>query len=111
VGTREYLIQLNSSPELVSAINNVPIKTVDGAPVYMRDVAQVRDGYSVQSNIVRDDGDDPHCSRFCGMAARLLSRWWRVKKLLPAIESTLPPRFTLRRCSTSRSSCALPSAE
>src|SRR5258706_11165714 len=56
VGTREYLIQLNSSPELVSAINNVPIKTVNGAPVYMRDVAQVRDGYQVQTNIVRVDG-------------------------------------------------------
>src|SRR5258707_13049461 len=56
VGTREYLIQLNSSKELISQLNNVPIKTVNGAPVYMRDVAQVRDGYQVQTNIVRVDG-------------------------------------------------------
>jgi multidrug efflux pump subunit AcrB len=42
VGAREYLIRLNSSPALVSAMNNMPIKTVNGAPVYMRDVAQVR---------------------------------------------------------------------
>ena len=39
VGTREYLIRLNSSPELISALNDMPIKTVNGAPVYMRDVA------------------------------------------------------------------------
>src|ERR1019366_7324150 len=56
VGTREYLIQLNSSPDLVTGLNDVPIKTVNGAPVYMRDVAQVRDGYQVQTNIVRTDG-------------------------------------------------------
>src|SRR5258706_13513182 len=56
LGTREYLIQLNSSPELISAMNDLPIKTVNGAPVYLRDVAQVRDGYSVQTNIVRTDG-------------------------------------------------------
>src|SRR6266576_1872474 len=57
IGTREYLIQLNSSPELVTALNDVPLKTVNGAPIYMRDVAQVRDGYSVQTNIVRTDGN------------------------------------------------------
>ena len=49
VGTREYLIRLNSSPELISAMNDIPIKTVNGAPVYMRDVGQVRDGYQVQT--------------------------------------------------------------
>jgi multidrug efflux pump subunit AcrB len=47
------LIRLNSSPEVISAINDMPVKTVNGAPVYMRDVAQVRDGYQVQTNIVR----------------------------------------------------------
>src|SRR5438445_7860723 len=40
VGTREYLIELNSSPELLTTLNNVPIKTVNGAHVYMKDVAQ-----------------------------------------------------------------------
>src|SRR6202041_3797535 len=56
VGTREYLIRLNSSPELISAMNDIPIKTVNGAPVYMRDVGQVRDGYQVQTNMVRING-------------------------------------------------------
>jgi Cu/Ag efflux pump CusA len=48
VGTREYLIRLNSSPALISAMNDLPIKTVNGAPVYMRDVGQVQDGYRVR---------------------------------------------------------------
>src|ERR1700731_1640211 len=48
VGTREYLIQLNSSPDLISSLNDVPIKMINGAPVYMRDIAQGRDGYHLR---------------------------------------------------------------
>src|SRR2546427_11764128 len=42
VGDREYLVRLNSSPDLVEAMNDLPIKTVNGATVYIKDVAQVR---------------------------------------------------------------------
>jgi len=56
IGEREYPVRLNGSPEVVKALNDVPIKIVDGTPVYLRDVAQVRDGYAVQTNIVRHDG-------------------------------------------------------
>src|SRR6266446_3877334 len=91
VGTREYLIQLNSSPELISALDNVPIKTVNGAPVYMQDVAQVRDGYQVQTNIVRTDG---HPSALLTVlrhgGASTLAVVDGVKKLLPAVQATLP---------------------
>src|ERR1700688_1497582 len=52
----EYRIKVNSSPELLDDFNNLPIKTVNGAPVYIKDVAQVRDGVSVQNNIVRTNG-------------------------------------------------------
>jgi multidrug efflux pump subunit AcrB len=52
----EYHIRVNSSPLVLDELNNLPIKTVNGAPVYMRDVAQVRDGFSVQNNIVRTNG-------------------------------------------------------
>ena len=52
----EYQIKVNSSPVTVDELNNLPIKTVNGATVYMKDVAQVRDGFSVQTNIVRTDG-------------------------------------------------------
>src|ERR1700687_97239 len=91
VGTREYLIQLNSSPELVSALNDVPIKTVNGAPVYMRDVAQVRDGYQVQTNIVRSDGKRSALLTVLRHGgASTLTVVDDVKKLLPAVEATLP---------------------
>lgn len=92
VGTREYLIQLNSSPELISALNSVPIKTVNGAPVYMRDVAQVRDGYQVQTNIVRADGKRSALLTVLRHGgASTLAVVDGVKKLLPAVEATLPP--------------------
>jgi multidrug efflux pump subunit AcrB len=52
----EYHIKVNSSPLLLDDLNNLPIRTVNGAPVYMKDVAQVRDGFSVQNNIVRTNG-------------------------------------------------------
>jgi multidrug efflux pump subunit AcrB len=55
-GDRDYLIRVNSSPVNMQDLNDLPIKTVNGATVYVRDVAQVRDGYAVQTNIVRENG-------------------------------------------------------
>ncbi|MBV8828085.1 MAG: efflux RND transporter permease subunit, partial [Acidobacteriaceae bacterium] len=52
----EYQVRLNSSPVVLDDLNNLPIKTVNGATVYMKDVAQVHDGFSVQNNIVRTNG-------------------------------------------------------
>jgi multidrug efflux pump subunit AcrB len=53
----EYQVKLNSSPLVVNELNNLPIKTVNGATVYIKDVAQVHDGFSVQTNIVRTNGN------------------------------------------------------
>ena len=52
----EYQVETNSAPTLLDALNNLPIKTVNGAVVYIRDVAHVRDGNPPQTNIVRVDG-------------------------------------------------------
>jgi CzcA family heavy metal efflux pump len=52
----EYAIETNSSPSVVDQFNNLPIRTINGAAVYLRDVAHVRDGSSPQTNIVRVDG-------------------------------------------------------
>src|SRR5437899_2097556 len=91
IGTREYLIHLNSSPELVSALNEVPIKVVNGAPIYMRDVAQVRDGYQVQTNIVRTNGARSTLLTILKHgSASTLAVVNDVKALLPKIEATLP---------------------
>src|SRR2546427_806008 len=56
LGGREYSVRLNSSPEVVAQLNDMPIKQVNGAMVYIRDVAYVRDGAGVQTNIVRQNG-------------------------------------------------------
>jgi multidrug efflux pump subunit AcrB len=52
----EYAIETNSAPSLIEALNSLPIKTVNGAVIYIRDVAHVRDGNPPQTNIVKVDG-------------------------------------------------------
>lgn len=52
----EYYIKLNSSPDLIADLNNIPIKSINGTVIYVHDVAHVRDGYPPQTNIVRMDG-------------------------------------------------------
>jgi multidrug efflux pump subunit AcrB len=56
VDNREYTVSTNSSPVDALMLNDVPIKTVNGKLVYMRDVAHVRDGWSVQQNVARANG-------------------------------------------------------
>ena len=56
MGPYEYQVEMNSSPLKVSELNNLPIKTVNGSPIYIRDVAHVRDGNPPQTNIVRVNG-------------------------------------------------------
>ena len=55
-GDRDYQIKLNNSPRVLDELNNLPLKTVNGATVYMKDVAQIHDGYTVQTGIVRTNG-------------------------------------------------------
>ena len=56
MGTQEYPVLMNSSPESVSAIGQLPIRTVNGNVVHIRDVANVRDGFSPQTSIVHANG-------------------------------------------------------
>ena len=56
IGSFEYAIQLNSAADEIEALGNLPIKAVNGAMVYLRDVASIRDGNPPQSNIVHVNG-------------------------------------------------------
>src|ERR1700733_1368101 len=56
IGDREYDIALNSSAKTIAELNDVPVKVVNGAMVYLRDVAYVHDGNSFQTNVPRRDG-------------------------------------------------------
>lgn len=96
MGTREYSVRLNSSPEVVDALNDLPIKVSNGAMVYIRDVAQVRDGFAVQSNIVNQDGRRSTLVTILKSgAASTLDIVERVKAALPRIKGLLPPELDL----------------
>jgi CzcA family heavy metal efflux pump len=56
LGPVEYNIEMNGTPATIAELNDLPVKTADGATLYMRDVAHIRDGFSPQTNIVRQDG-------------------------------------------------------
>ena len=56
LGTLEYNVEMNGSPQTVEELNDLPVKTVNGATIYMREVAHVRDGFSPQTNIVLSNG-------------------------------------------------------
>src|SRR3984957_8738638 len=92
VGKREYLVRVNSSPEILDELNNMPIKTVNGATVYMRDVAQIHMGYAVQTNIVRTNGNrGALLTVLKNGKASTLSIVNKIRSALPAIEGGLPP--------------------
>ncbi|HYC37905.1 MAG TPA: efflux RND transporter permease subunit [Usitatibacter sp.] len=56
-GDTEYSVTLDASPDSIAALGDLPIRTANGATVYLRDVADVRDGFQPQTNIVRRDGE------------------------------------------------------
>ena len=56
IGQFEYQVETNSAPDKISQLNDLPIRSVNGAMVYIHDVAHVRDGFPPQTNIVRVDG-------------------------------------------------------
>jgi len=55
-GATEYSVRMNGSPEAIAGLNDLPVRTSAGATTYLRDVANVRDGFSPQTNVVRQDG-------------------------------------------------------
>jgi multidrug efflux pump subunit AcrB len=56
IGTKDYMLTMNNSPDVLETINSFPIKQEDGRTVFMRDVAHVHDGFQVQTNSVSVDG-------------------------------------------------------
>ena len=55
-GATEYTVRMNGSPDAINGLNDLPVRTINGATTYIRDVAYVRDGFSPQTNVVRQDG-------------------------------------------------------
>jgi CzcA family heavy metal efflux pump len=97
MGEREYNVRLNSSPEILDALNHVPVRQVNGATVYLRDVAQVRDGYEVQTAIVRENGKrSTLLTVLKNGGASTLDVVRKLKAELPRVMSTLPETLKIR---------------
>ena len=97
IGQFEYDVDLNASPPTVEAFNNFPVKVVNGAPIYVRDVAHVRDGYAPQTNIVRQDGGRAVLLTVLKAGnASTLAVVEGVRKLLPVVAATLPPSLKIQ---------------
>jgi multidrug efflux pump subunit AcrB len=56
IGSKDYTVAMNNSPDVIAAINQFPIRQIDGKTVFIRDVAHVHDGYQVQTNSVSQNG-------------------------------------------------------
>src|SRR6202790_492187 len=56
IGSKDYVLTMNNSPDVIETINSFPIKETDGRTVFMRDVAHVHDGFQVQTNSVAVNG-------------------------------------------------------
>ncbi|HVC47415.1 MAG TPA: efflux RND transporter permease subunit [Terracidiphilus sp.] len=96
----EYAVETNSAPELVEQLNNLPIKTVNGAVLYIRDVAHVRDGNPPQTNIVRVDGKRAILMNVLKTgSASTLDIIRGVRERLAAIKSQLPPQLKINALS------------
>jgi len=96
MGEREYNVRLNSSPTEVDQLNDLPIKEVNGAMVYIRDIGHVRDGAAVQTNIVRRNGRrSALLTVLKSGGASTLDVVNRVRARMPSVLATLPPALKL----------------
>ena len=97
IGATEYDVELNTSPKVLDELNDLPIKTVNGATLYVRDVAQVRDGYQPQVNVVRQDGVRGSLLTILKSgSASTLDVVSRVKAAMPRILRGLPAELEVK---------------
>ncbi len=97
IGSKDYTVTMNNSPDLIDAINNFPVKTINGKTVFVRDVAHVHDGYQVQTNSVTQNGLPGALMlvRKTG-GVSTLAVIEGVKEALPDIERLLPKGVSLK---------------
>jgi multidrug efflux pump subunit AcrB len=96
IGRTEYNVGLNGSPSMVDALNRIPLKVVGAGTIYVQDVAHVRDGYAVQQNIVRQDGQRGVLLTVQKSGnASTVSIVSAIYNALPRIKATLPPELVV----------------
>lgn len=96
IGETEYLVKVNSSPTTISAMNDLPIRASNGAVVYMKDIGQIRNGFAVQTNIVRENGRrSALLTVLKNGQASTLNIVNAIKKALPRVKADLPPALQI----------------
>jgi multidrug efflux pump subunit AcrB len=97
IGAYEYTVNLNDSPRKLADFNDLPIKAVNGAMVYMRDVSFAHDGSPPQTNVVQLDGHKGVLMTVLKTgSASTLDIIENIKQLLPRVRETLPAGVELK---------------
>ena len=97
IGDYEYTVNLNNAPSKISELGDLPIKSVNGAMVYMHDVAQVHSGTQVQSNVVHVDGNrSVLLSIFKNGTTSTLDIVSGIKRMLQIIKPSLPDALDVK---------------
>src|SRR6266702_27481 len=97
IGSKEYDVSIpNAAPQTIADLNRIPIKTIGGTTIYIKDVAWVRDGFPPQTHIVRVNGQRSVLLtiQMAGNASTL-SVIAGIKALLPQIKNTVPPQLDI----------------
>ncbi|MGD0775384.1 MAG: efflux RND transporter permease subunit [Candidatus Solibacter sp.] len=97
IGQLEYDIKLNASPRTAQELNDIPIKIIGDSTVYLRDVAQVADGFTPQTNVVREDGrHGALVSILKAGEASTLDVVGGIRRMLPQVAATLPAELKVQ---------------
>ncbi len=96
IGSFEYSLRLNNSPNAIEEINNIPIKVIGNTVILIRDVASVRDGSPPQTNVVRVDGGKAVLMTVLKSgSASTLDIVKSAKELIPKIAESIPPEVKI----------------
>ena len=97
IGSYEYQVDMNGAPQTIQELNDLPIKTIGDSTIYIKDVANVRDGYPPQTNIVRTNGQRSALMVILKIGdASTLDIISGVKAILPTIAAGLPPQLKIQ---------------
>jgi CzcA family heavy metal efflux pump len=96
LGSLEYDVEMNGTPQTIAELNDLPVKTTNGSTLYMRDVAHIRDGFAPQTNIVRQDGNrGALMSIYKNGAASTLQIVAGIKDIVQQAAQALPPQLKI----------------
>src|SRR3984957_7478789 len=96
IGSLEYQVEMNGDPQTIAELNDLPVKTIHGSTIYMRDVAHIPDGFAPQTNIVRMDGARGALMSMLKVgSASTITIVQGVKRMAELASQSLPPELKI----------------